>query len=140
MFQYSPRSLWNQVLWRGTNKTGYVSRDPLAEKFIIQVFNENIKTSLVKGEKILGWQLDPVWLWPQEPLELRRGHLLRGKLKACNLHLHNVKTVQLVDIEGKPKFIYKLAGVKSFNHIANNVTFNFTHFFAVCKTNSYFRP
>ena len=55
----------------------------------------------MKGQKILGWQLDPVWLWPQEPLELRRGNLLRGKLKACNLHLHNVKTVKLVDIEGK---------------------------------------
>ena len=73
----------------------------MTEKLLIQIFNENIKTSLIKGQQILGWQLDPVWLWPQEPLELRRGLVLRGKLKACNLHLHNVKTVQLVDIEGK---------------------------------------
>ena len=34
-------------------------------------------------------------------MELKRGAFIRGKVEACDLHLHNVKTIELVDVEGK---------------------------------------
>ena len=37
-------------------------------------------------------------------MELKRGSLIRGTMEACNLHLHNLKTIQLLDIEGKYYF------------------------------------
>ena len=34
-------------------------------------------------------------------VELKRGAFIRGKVEACDLHLHNVKTIELADVEGK---------------------------------------
>ena len=77
-----------------------MSRDPVTEKLLRQLYEDSLKLNLIRGQKIFGSVLDPVWLWPQEPIELRRGQLLRGRLEACDLHLHNLKSIQLVEVEG----------------------------------------
>ncbi len=94
------KRIWHQILWEATNNTGQVSRDPLLEVTIRRVFEDFVKPKVVAGEAILGTHLDPVWLFPIGPLNLKKKKVFRGEMTACNLHMHNMKSLKIKELEG----------------------------------------
>ena len=71
------KSIWTRLLWRISNNTGEVSRDPVLEKLFVQIFNESLKPAVANGKNILNTKLDPVWLFPIGPLKITKGMYLR---------------------------------------------------------------
>ena len=70
------KSIWTRLLWRISNNTGEVSRDPVLEKLFVQIFNETLKPAVANGKSILNTKLDPVWLFPIGPLKITKGTFL----------------------------------------------------------------
>ena len=92
-------TLWEQILWRSSNDTGQVSHDVLMENALKKLLNDGFKPKIANGDVILGTKLDPVWLFPIGPLELKKGKIFKGQLTACNLHLHNGKAAEFSHVE-----------------------------------------
>ena len=67
------KSIWTRLLWRISNNTGEVSRDPVLEKLFVQIFNDSLKPAVANGKSILNTKLDPVWLFPIGPLKITKG-------------------------------------------------------------------
>jgi len=94
------QSFWHQTLYKASNGTGLLSRDPTIEALIRQVFNDIVKKDLARRKNVFGLAvLDPVWLYPIGPVSFRKKGVLKGTLTACDLRLHNMKTVLLHHVE-----------------------------------------
>ena len=50
--------------------------------------------------------------FPVGPLEIKKKSVFKGQLTACNLHLHNMKAIELVDIEVQRNEILSTKAVK----------------------------
>lgn len=81
--------LWHRRLGELTNSS--TLRDPVLEQVIKTGFREYVKPSLMAGDALLGLAvLDPLWLYPVGPALIRKP-AFRGDIKACDLHLHNLR-------------------------------------------------
>ena len=68
----------------------------LAEKIVFQMFKEMVKPKLNAGRS----PLDPLLLWPIGP-EVLKKTFFKGKFKACSMYLHNLRSLQIDEFEGK---------------------------------------
>jgi len=94
------QSFWHQTLYKASNGTGLLSRDPTIEALIRQIFNDIVKKDLAQRKNVLGLAvLDPVWLYPIGPVNFRKKGVLKGTLTACDLRFHNMKTVLLHHVD-----------------------------------------
>ena len=104
--------IWTNLLKQISNGTGEVSRDLVMEIIAEKAFNEVVKSKLENGDFILGARLDPLWLFPIGPLQIRKKSIFKGQLTACNLHLHNMKATELLGIEIQRNVALSVKAVK----------------------------
>ena len=58
----------------------------------------------MRGKTLLGSVLDPIWLWPVEGRVDK--DVLMADLKTCDVHMHNLKSVKLTNVQVRLAYIY----------------------------------
>ena len=91
------RGVWNSVLWITSNHTGLLQPDPVAEAFLRQLHSDYVVPSIMRGRPLLGSVLDPIWLWPVEGRVDK--DVFVGDLNTCDVHMHNLKSVKLTNVQ-----------------------------------------
>lgn len=109
--------VWESTLREISNGTAQSHRDVFMEETLKKAFTEVLKPKIERAEPIMGSVLDPVWLFPIGPLELRKRKLFRGELTACSLHLHNLKNVQIDSVEVQRSLNLDSKAVKIVAHV-----------------------
>lgn len=115
-FQGRHGTIWERLLWSASNGTGKLSRDPFMEAAVQRLFTESLIPKIAAGEEILCTKLEPVWLFPIGPIEVKKKSF-RGELTACNIHMHNLKTAKITDIIIQRNEELSTKAVKAIFHI-----------------------
>jgi len=107
------QSFWHRTLYSASNGTGLLSRDRATEGLIRQIFHDIVKKDLAQRNKVLGLSImDPLWLYPIGPIRFKKKGLVKGTLTACDLRLHNFKTVQLHNVEVRRELRMKTMAIR----------------------------
>ena len=106
---------WNSVLVTLSNGTNRVDRDPVLESLFKQAFHDALIPAVEGGRPLFGGStVDPMWIWPLEQRIVQ--DVFKGDFSGCNVHMHNFKSAQLIDIEVYRTVDLKAAAARLYFH------------------------
>ena len=76
-----------------------MDQDLILEGLFRQVYNEYLSQAISRREPVFGAVVDPFWLWPIE--EKIKKEMFQTEFKVCSMHMHNLKSAQLIDVQIK---------------------------------------